>query len=97
MCGPCFPPNEKEQTRNVRTEGNAPVVDGDEDCGEAEVENDFQRVEEDAFGRSNISCCFALDALAGGRAGQLGAVGGEIFFSVWGGRFGGFKSLKRYR
>ena len=50
-------------------EGDAGVVDGYEDGGEAEVEDDFEGVEEDAFGGFDVFGCFALDALAGGGAG----------------------------
>ncbi len=34
--------------------GDAGVVDGDEDGGEAEVEDDFQRINEKAFGRLDV-------------------------------------------
>ena len=37
-----------------------------EDRGETEVEDYFQGVEEDTFGRLYIFCCFAMDTLAGG-------------------------------
>lgn len=59
---------ERDVENIQRAEGDATVVDGDEDGGEAEVENYFQGVEEDAFGRPDIFCCFALNALAGSGA-----------------------------
>lgn len=77
-------------------EGDAGVVDGDEDGGEAEVEDDFQGVDEDAFGGLDGVCGSALNALAGGGAAQVQPLGGEVLFGVWSGRFDGFESLTRY-
>ena len=75
-------------------EGDAGVVDCDEDGGEAEVEDDFEGVEEDAFGRFDVDCCFALDTSARRGAGEIG-VGGEVLFGVYGGRVCCFECLKR--
>ena len=75
-------------------ESDAGVVDGDEDGREAEVEKDLEGVEEDAFGCFDVFCRCTLDALARGSAGQVGVVGGEVLFSVRGGRFDSFQSLK---
>ena len=50
-------------------EGDAGVVDGYEDGGEAEVEDYFEGVEEDAFDGLDGFGGFTLDALAGDAAG----------------------------